>query len=364
MPNERLMERLAAQGILNEEDIPPELIEAVTSHDWPSTPTSTHQSEPSSVIDDENPRPLVPCDHLEPLISQVQESASTLIDTSTPTLIDTCRTGQSQSSSAGVYKNPCELVARDHLESTTLLNEPASEATLIDTCHTVMLQKSSATEYRSMTDVVMAFGESTVTAQSSPSFMCSSNTPKRLIKLATPKRKLSPEKAIESPHNKLRKIAEENFLQAANRQQVNFDRKKGAMKEDYSVGDTVGIRIPKIDRTNISKKILPCKVIEKTNDKFRLYTTSGILNTTFAHTDMIDFRNVLFNDLESADPTSMEKIAFTKASRDISGFTKPNESATICNCKGKCVNNRCSCRKNKLNCSTKCHTEFVNCSNK
>ena len=70
---------------------------------------------------------------------------------------------------------------------------------------------------------------------------------------------------------------------------------------NYSVGDTVGVRIHKVDRTNTSKKLLPCKILEETStrDRFRVYSKDGILATTFAHTDLIDFRNVKFDDLET-----------------------------------------------------------------
>ena len=36
------------------------------------------------------------------------------------------------------------------------------------------------------------------------------------------------------------------------------------MASDYSAGDVVEVRVPKIDRTNTSMRIMPCKVIEKT----------------------------------------------------------------------------------------------------
>ena len=92
---------------------------------------------------------------------------------------------------------------------------------------------------------------------------------------------------------------------------------------------------------------------------------TGILNTTFSYSDLIDLRNVRFEDLENTDPSSLERIAFTKASRDVSGFANPTKvGASICNCKGNCSNNRCSCRKNNIKCSTKCHPDEATCLNK
>ncbi len=113
-----------------------------------------------------------------------------------------------------------------------------------------------------MADVVMTFGtyaQHTPNLQNTTIQKDETPTP-TLQKLSTPKRKLH---SPETPHSKVRKVAEHHFLKNANRQQVNYDRKKGKMNDDYVAGDTVGIRIPKPDRTNTSRTIMTCKVIEK-----------------------------------------------------------------------------------------------------
>ncbi len=87
----------------------------------------------------------------------------------------------------------------------------------------------------------------------------------------------------------------------------------------------MGVTVPKIDRTNTSMKIMPCKILEKTNNRFRIYSASGIINTTFSHTDLIDMRNRDFPKLQNIDPANLQKVSFTKAARDNSGFQrKPN----------------------------------------
>ena len=130
------------------------------------------------------------------------------------------------------------------------------------------------------------------------------------------------------------------------------------MASDYSAGDVVEVRVPKIDRTNTSMRIMPCKVIEKTNNRFRLFSASGILNTIFSHTDLLDMRNRDFPQLKNIQPQNLEKVAFTKAARDNSGFQRKPNGRTVCNCKsGKCTTNRCSCFKAKIACSTKCHSD-------
>ena len=184
---------------------------------------------------------------------------------------------------------------------------------------------SSAPEQCRMEDVVMAFGTQPVTQLTQPSPIQNGQKP-TLQRLMTPKRKL-PSPDIGTPHRKLRKDAEKHFLEQCNRQQVNYDRKKGKMCNDYVKGDTVAIRIPKPDRTNTSKKLMTCKVLEKKNDRYRLYSPSGILGTTFSYTDLLDFRNMRYDDVESVQPSDLQKVAFTKAARDCSGFLTKKDSS-------------------------------------
>ena len=101
----------------------------------------------------------------------------------------------------------------------------------------------------------------------------------------------------------------------------------------------------------------------KKDNCYKLYSPSGILGTSFAHTDLLDFRNMRFEDIETVEPSRLDKVAFTKAARESSGFIAKKD-ASVCQCKGKCNNNKCSCKKNNLACSTKCHPESKLCINK
>ena len=184
------------------------------------------------------------------------------------------------------------------------------------------------------------------------------------VTLSTPKKRQRDSTDSTDRHSKVRKIAVGNFIRAANRQQVNFDRQKGGMKDDYVRGDTVGVSIAKEDRSGIGMKLLPCKVLEKTHDKFRLYSKSGILSTTFRHTDIHDMRNIHFPDLEQTDAATLDTIKMTAASRLNSNWKNLQKSTrSICNCNGHCMDKRCHCFKNNLKCSTKCHSQRQ-CKNK
>ena len=69
---------------------------------------------------------------------------------------------------------------------------------------------------------------------------------------------------------------------------VTLSTPKKRQRDSTDSTDTVGVSIAKEDRSGIGMKLLPCKVLEKTHDKFRLYSKSGILSTTFRHTDIHD----------------------------------------------------------------------------
>ena len=77
-------------------------------------------------------------------------------------------------------------------------------------------------------------------------------------------------------------------------------------------------------------------------------------------------RNMNFDILKDLDHSSLTAVSFTKAAKVHSGFvTKAKgKGGSLCNCKGKCVNNKCSCKSNRAACSTKCHPGNVSCVNK
>ena len=53
-----------------------------------------------------------------------------------------------------------------------------------------------------------------------------------------------------------------NYMREAKRRRVRHESEPSFIGETYSIGDTVSIRIHKVDRTNIESSILPCKVLE------------------------------------------------------------------------------------------------------
>ena len=53
-------------------------------------------------------------------------------------------------------------------------------------------------------------------------------------------------------------------------------------------------------------RLLLCKVLEKTNEEFRLYSSSDVSNTTFNHTDLHEMMNIRFEQLQTSTPRPWE----------------------------------------------------------
>ena len=60
-------------------------------------------------------------------------------------------------------------------------------------------------------------------------------------------------------------------MREAKRRRVRHESEPSFIRKTYSIGDTVGIRIHKVDRTNTDSNILPCKVLEiKKSNRFQI----------------------------------------------------------------------------------------------
>ena len=66
-----------------------------------------------------------------------------------------------------------------------------------------------------------------------------------------------------------------------------------ALRNEYKIGDLVGLKIDKVDRTNVTPKVLPCKVIsvQSSADQLHTYqlcTTTCIISSWFQALDLLD----------------------------------------------------------------------------
>ncbi|CAF3798384.1 unnamed protein product [Adineta steineri] len=82
----------------------------------------------------------------------------------------------------------------------------------------------------------------------------------------------------ELPHMAIRAKAADVYLTRATRQQHAHQARLQSLKDKCNVGDFVGLRIDKVDRTNTDPKILPCVVIELNNERVKLACVYGIID--------------------------------------------------------------------------------------
>ena len=154
----------------------------------------------------------------------------------------------------------------------------------------------------------------------------------------------------------MRKAATANYLRAAGKQQERYNRQFQKVCS-YSKGDTVGVHIHYIDRTNTDAKMLHCKVAEvKPKGTYRLFCEHGLLKGVFAGCDLVDLTSSSFPAQNAIDShcDALEEVTLIQASRMTNKWTTPQRS-TVCTCQGSCVTSHCRCKKNGPKCSTKCH---------
>ena len=64
----------------------------------------------------------------------------------------------------------------------------------------------------------------------------------------------------EGPHKRVRLEARDQFLKTAQKQRHRHENNVQHIRKEFKEGDTVGIKIADVDRTNTDARILPCKV--------------------------------------------------------------------------------------------------------
>ena len=158
------------------------------------------------------------------------------------------------------------------------------------------------------------------------------------------------------------------------REKADFQYRRNAkrMKHKHSlvhkvkkfvVGQSVSLRIPRIDRTATDVHRLPCVIVQvvgKTQDMYRLRCTSGVLDRCYRADDLEPFAgcyNISENGWENEARTSLREAARSHAPWN--AFT-----GNRCNCHpGTCGTRRCHCKKNGIDCSSHCH-KGKHCKNK
>lgn len=164
---------------------------------------------------------------------------------------------------------------------------------------------------------------------------------------------------LPTSHIELRQIAEQNTEKV--RKEIR-DRllKGGSTNRNFEVGSVVVLSIPRIDRNIVDRPLLPCKIIEKPNGKYRLGCASGILEVTYDANELNLVKTADFPELENIPP---QRITLREAARSQSVVGVVSGRQTKCICKGTCIDSRCGCKKAKQKCNERCHKTNSSCRN-
>jgi len=125
------------------------------------------------------------------------------------------------------------------------------------------------------------------------------------------------------------------------------------------IGDYVGIKIDKVDRTNTDPKILPAVVLEKKDDKIKVACEFGIINQWWS-LDSVVLLSTVPEGLINLQTNELKEISLITASRL---YVRGGIDGVTFSCKGSCKTKQCACRKKNISCSTKCLKNGVYCTN-
>jgi hypothetical protein len=158
----------------------------------------------------------------------------------------------------------------------------------------------------------------------------------------------------------LREIAERNTEKVRTEIRERLRSKGKGIDRNFQEGTIVTISVPPIDRHSMDRALLPCKIIERTNGKYRLGCASGILNVTYGANAL---NLVGLAEFPELNEIPQRRISVREAARGQSLVRTAPSSQVRCNCKGACADGRCSCRKTKQKCTTQCHKDSAKCLN-
>ncbi len=94
--------------------------------------------------------------------------------------------------------------------------------------------------------------------------------------------------------------------------------------------------IDKVDRTNTTPKILPCKVIsiQSSSDNINTYclcTTKCVISSKYYGNDLINLRKCNFSELRAIDSETLATQTFIQACKDyVNSGLNPMVEACVC----------------------------------
>ena len=163
----------------------------------------------------------------------------------------------------------------------------------------------------------------------------------------------------ELPHMSIRTQAAQVYLTRTTRLMNAHRAHVQSLRDKCKVGEFVGLRIDKVDRTNTDPKILPCVVVERKDELVKLACVNGIIDQLWPMDALVSLSAVP-DTLVDLTMNGLPEISVITASKL---FVRGAVNGICCSCKSGCKTKQCVCRKNQVFCSTKCHKNTSGCKN-
>ena len=147
------------------------------------------------------------------------------------------------------------------------------------------------------------------------------------------------QEAVTTTNHKILRGAARRDLEIYTDKMVNQMNKGKKRPNQYEINDLVRISVPKIDRFGVNRPTLPCKILEKISNQYRLGCKFGVINVLYSAGEIDFLGTEQFPELNEI-PTN--EITLREAARlQNVGMT----TGSICNCKGLCNSKKCCCKK-------------------
>jgi hypothetical protein len=130
----------------------------------------------------------------------------------------------------------------------------------------------------------------------------------------------------------LRETAEWNIEKVRKEIRNRLLSKGKVINKNFEKETIVTISIPQIDRYSVDRPLLPCKIVEKTNGKYRLGCASGILNDTYGANELNLVKAVDFPELDNIPQRTVSLREAAKGQSVVRAAS--NSQVNKCNCKG------------------------------
>eukprot|EP00731_Ephydatia_muelleri_P032771 Em0024g315a len=175
------------------------------------------------------------------------------------------------------------------------------------------------------------------------------------------KRKCLREDALSTSlkHKKIRIKADRKYLSSAKKMAEGYNKQHSTLS--FVIGESVSVRIPRIDRASSDLSLLPCVVVEIVGGDqslYRLRCQDGVLNVCYTAGELEKFNGSVVCTEKKWQ--NQRFISLREAARKQAPWNHFVSNA--CKCKTGCLNRKCQCVRKNISCSTYCH-KSASCSN-